>query len=173
MKSIDNQTYKNIKLIVSYDDDRALEYIPTGVQKIRVHKSDKPFFYDDYVNELMEQVTEGWFIIVDDDDFLYDTTALEKISKHLSVRYGIICQMNRNGKIKPSNELMRAKIIRRTKIGMPCIVLHHSHKNIARLDGSVGAADYTFIKDIQKKIPMKFVNIAVAYCDRRSHGQME
>lgn len=173
LDSIYSQTYKNVKLIVSYDDERALSYIPDSVRKIKVEKSSELFFYDNYCNDLKKLVNEGWFMFIDDDEFLYDTTALERVSGHLSANHGVICQMNRGGNLKPSNELLKNKIIRRGKIGMPCVVLHHSHKNIVHFDGSVGAADYTFIKNLQKRVPFKFVPIVVAYCDRRSHGQME
>jgi len=173
LDSIERQSYKEINIIVSYDDDRALEYIPENIQKIRVYKTDKQFFYDDYPNQLMDLVSYGYFMFIDDDEFLYDVDALMKVSRQLNRKYATICQMNRSGKLKPSNDLIRNRRIVRGKIGMPCIILHAIHKNIARFDGSVGAADFLFIKDVQKKLPTKFINVAVAYCDRRSHGAME
>lgn len=173
IESIYTQTYKNINIIVSYDDDRALEYIPEEFQKVRVCKSDAPFFYDNYCNDLKELVTDGWFFFMDDDDILYDHMALEKISKYLNGIGGVVCQFNRNGKLKPSNELIRTKRIQRSKIGMPCLFLHHSLKNVAYFDGSVGASDYLFIKDVALKVKLKFVPIAVVYAGSRGNGQME
>lgn len=169
--SIYGQTYSNFKIIVSYDDDRALEYIPDGFEKVRVY-SDKtlPFFYDNYCNSLKELVTGGWFFFMDDDDILYDTNALQKLSKHLIGTCGIICQFNRNGKLKPSNELIRVRKIIRAKVGMPCLILHHSQKNVAHFDGSVGAADFHWIKAVSRKVRLKFVPIALVYADRRSNG---
>lgn len=173
LDSIENQTYKEIKIIVSYDNEKALTYIPEHIQKIRVYKNNLTYGYDNYCNQLMKLVTSGWFMFIDDDEFLYDTNALKNIYKHLDKKCAIICQMNRSGKLKPSKDLMRNRRVMRGKIGMPCIILNVIHKNIARFDGNISAADYFFIKDIQKKVSLKFVNIAVAYCDRRSHGQME
>lgn len=173
LDSIHNQTFKNIRIIVSYDDDRALDYIPSNIDKIRVQKSNEIFYYDSYCNNLMDLVTDGYFMFIDDDDHLPDSGALMKVSKHLNRKQAIICQMIRNGKPKPSNDMIRNKVIMKGKIGMPCIIIHSDHKNIARFDGSVGAADFLFIKNIQKKIPVKFINVAVAYCSTRSYGAME
>lgn len=172
--SIKAQTHQEIRIIVSYDDDRALEYIPEEFEKIRVFKDPSiPFFYDSYCNELKNMVTSGFFMYLDDDDQLATSNCIENICKHLKGINGVICQFSRNGKLKPSNELIRTSRIVRTKIGMPCIVLHHSCKNIADFDGNHGAADYTWIREVSKKVKLKFVPIVVALADRRSHGVLE
>lgn len=173
MASIETQTYKNIKVIVSYDDERALEYIPEEIHKIRVYKDYKhTFFYDGYVNSLKEQVTSGYFVAIDDDDVLASSDCIEKLVKHLKGQQGVICQFSRNGKLKPSNDLIKRKLILRTKIGMPCLVLHHSLKNVAHIDCSVGASDFHWIKAVSKKVKLRFVPIVVAFADRRSNGSV-
>ena len=118
-------------------------------------------------------VDTGYFLVIDDDEILASNDCIEKSSKHLKDSYGLICQFSRNGRLKPSNELIKAKIIRRSKIGMPCIILHHSLKNIAHLDGSVSASDYLWIKEVSKKVKLKFVPLVIAYADRRSYGVIE
>lgn len=171
LDSIHSQTHKNIRIIVSYDDERALEYIPEGMDKIRVYKDPSlKFFYDNYVNSLKEQVKSGYFMILDDDEVLASDKCIETVCKHLKGTYGVICQFSRGGVIKPSNDLIRHNRIKRGKIGMPCLFLHHSLKNIAHLDGSVGASDYHWIKAVSKKVKLKFVPIVVAFADRRSNG---
>ena len=174
LDSIYNQTHKNINIVVSYDDERALSYIPEEVNKIRVYKDlSKPFFYDEYCNELKSQVNNGFFMFIDDDEVLASNDCLEKLCSALKNHYGVICQFSRNGSLKPSNELINSKIVRRSKIGMPCIVLHHSCKNIADFDGSVSAADFNWIKAITKKVKLNFVPLVIAIADRRSYGIME
>lgn len=171
LDSIKSQTYTNMELIVSYDDERALEYIPADLKTIQVFKDlSKPFFYDEYVNQLKDEVKEGYFFVLDDDEVLSDTNCIMKISSHLKNSHGVICQFSRNGKLKPSNELIKQKRIMRSKVGMPCLFLHHSFKNIAHLNGSVGAADFTWIKEVSRKTQLKFVPIVVAFADRRSNG---
>lgn len=169
--SIQAQTHKNIRIIVSYDDERALEYIPEDFTKIRVYKDlSIPFFYDNYVNSLKEQVVNGYFFALDDDEILASNDCIERICKQLKGSLGLICQFSRNGNLKPSNEFIKAKKIARGKVGMPCLFLHHSLKNIAHLDGSVGASDFHWIKAVSRKVRLKFVPIVVAFADRRSNG---
>lgn len=169
LQSVKNQTYKDIRVIVSYDNDEALKYIPAEIEKIKV-SADKsePYFYDLYCNDLKELVTEGWFMFLDDDDYLYKD-CLKRIAPFLSVNEAIICQFLRGRKVKPSRLLMKAKQIIWGKIGMPCIILHHSHKNIAQFCSHV-PADYIFIKEVSEKLPVRFVPVVVVAADRRSKG---
>lgn len=174
LDSIRSQTHQNIRIIVSYDDEKALEYIPEGIDKIRVYKEESiPFFYDNYCNQLKELVNSGYFMFLDDDEILASDKCIESICKHLKGNYGLICQFSREGNLKPSNDLIRQNRIRRGKIGMPCLFLHHSLKNVADFDGSVGASDYHWIKAVYKKVRLKFVPIVVAYADRRSNGVLD
>jgi hypothetical protein len=174
LDSIQNQTFKNIRIIIGYDDDRALSYIPKEIESIRLHKDlSKPFFYDNYCNVLKNLVKEGWFVFIDDDDILLDNTSLERLNKELKGKDGIICQFSRGGRLKPSNEQIKNHEIRRSKIGMPCLILHQSHKNMVDFDGSVGAADYTWIKKVSRKIKLKFVPIVLSYSHKRGYGTTE
>lgn len=174
LESIKRQSHKNIRIVVSYDDERALSYIPEDIQKIQVQKDlSKPFFYDEYVNTLKNIVDSGYFFVLDDDEVLASDSCISDICKHLKGQVGLICQFSRNGRLKPSNELIKQKRVVRTKIGMPCLFLHHSVKNIAQLDGTHKAPDFKWIKDVSSKIRLKFVPIVVAFSDRRSYGQCE
>lgn len=174
LDSIKSQTHKSIRIIVSYDDDRALEYIPEGVDKIRVYKDASiPFWYDNYCNDLKKHVNSGFFMFLDDDDELASVKSIEIISKHLKDNYGLIGQFSRNGHLKPSSELIRRNQVKIGNIGMPCLVLHHSLKNVANFDGSVGAADYHWIKAVSKRVRLKFVALVIAFADRRSNGVLQ
>lgn len=172
-ESIKNQTYKSVKVICSYDDERALSYIPEECEKIRVHKFDAPFFYDAYVNPLKSAVIYGWFCVIDEDDYIDSPTALQRVSKHLIGNNGVICQFRRGERLKPSNQLIMYRRVIRTKIGMPCLFLHADRKDVAFLDGYQPAADYLWIKEVSKKIPLKFVPIVVVRSDKRGYGLME
>lgn len=173
LDSVYAQSFKNYRIIVSYDDERALSYIPEGIEKIRVYNNGQPLFFDWYCNTLKSMVTEGFFWFLDDDEYLADPKALEKIYRHLKGQSGVVCQLSRNGRLKPSNELIKGKRVVRSKIGTPCLFLHNSFKDIAGFDGSKGAADYWWIKAVSRNVRLKFVPIVVAYCDRRSNGAME
>lgn len=174
IESINNQTHKDVNIIVSYDNDLALSYIPKECRKIKVYKnSEKLFWYDEYINELKKEVNSGYFLIIDDDDFLISNTCIESLCKHLKGTSGLICQFSRSGVLKPSNDLIKRNMIRRGKIGMPCLVLHHSLKDVANFDGSVGAADYHWIKAVSKRVRLKFIALVIAFADRRSNGVLQ
>lgn len=175
-ESVEAQTYKDWRMIVSYDKDDALRYIPEkcNVNAHRVYpRKGYPYFYDLYCNELKNQVLDGWFFFLDDDDFLVDTNSLQTISEKLQEDRGLICQFIRNRRPKPSDGLMQAKRIIRGNIGMPCLFLHAKHKNIADLDGQAGG-DYRWIKNVSEKIPVDFFTIPVVATDNnRLYGKME
>lgn len=159
-------------IICSYDDDRALDYIPDGIQKIKVYKHEAAFFYDNYCNSLKELVTSGYFGFLDEGDVLLPG-ALSELTKHLKGSNGVICQFSRNGKLKPPINLIRERRILRGKIGMPCLFLHHSYKNAAHFDGSVGAADYHWIKAVAQRVKLKFVALPLVHAEQRDSGVME
>jgi len=180
-ESVINQTFTDWRMIVSYDNHEAndylINYLPHYYGRVRAYpvNPDKkfPMFYDLYCNDLKEQVTDGWFFFLDDDDFLVNKFALETISKRLVEDRGLICQFMRNRKPKPNKQLMDLKQIIRGKIGMPCLFLHAKYKNIADLDGQV-AGDYRWIKEVSEKIPVDFVPIPVVVAGNNGmHGKME
>jgi len=173
LESIYQQSYKDYRIIVSYDDERALSYIPETISKVMVHKHNALFFYDNYCNDLKALVTSGWFFFLDDGDVLSHPTVLQSLRSSLSPNYGVVVQFSRSGRLKPPMEFIKRGIIRRGKIGMPCLVLHHSHKDIVNFDGSIGAADYWWIKNVSKKLPLRFVPLCLVHTGERDGGNME
>src|ERR1700748_2286539 len=111
LKSVTDQDYKNIRIIVSYDNDAALRYIPSGLEILKVYKRPEfQFGYDDYCNSLKSLVTDGWYAWIDDDDILMPNV-LSKIVLDAPV---ILVQLNRNGNIVPQSENIQSG-----KVGMP------------------------------------------------------
>ena len=173
LESITAQTFKNVKIIVSYDDVRALEYIPENIQTVHVFKHDAMFWYDNYCNDLKSLVDEGYFFFLDSGDIFAYPSVLEVLWRHLKSSAGVVCQMSRNGRIKPKKDLIENKRVLRGKIGMPCLFLHHSYKDVAHLDGSVCGSDYVWIKAVSKKVRLKFITLVVVACGERDNGAME
>ncbi len=167
--SIRNQTYKNIRVIVSHDCE--CNYIPHWCESIRVQKGIVGYYWNLYLNELKEKVNEGWFIIIDDDDYINNVSSIAEIVPHLTdPSKGIICQFLRWSQVKPGINEMRNKSIIRGMIGMPCIILHHSQKNVACFDGEK-AADFRFIQDVSRKIPLEFIPKVIVRTDRIGKGK--
>lgn len=174
LQSIKQQTYPNIHIIVSYDDKRALRYIPKKLACTFVQEDKRlPYFYDNYVNTLKSLVTSGYFFVLDDSDKLTHPNVISELVEQLKDSYGVICQFKRKDRLKPSNELIEQKQIIMGKIGMPCLVLHHKHKDVADLDGSVNAADFHWIKAVSEKVELKFIKLALVDAQKRDHGKKE
>lgn len=95
-KSIREQDYKNIHLIVSYDDEKTKEYLDDYTVDVKVgfKKTDssdmqkqqfvpgylsKPFPANEYFNEMMKHTKPGYIICLDDDNKLTYNNALSRI----------------------------------------------------------------------------------------------
>lgn len=173
IKSITDQTYKNIRVIVSYDDPRALQYIPDWCEKLPVTKSTEPYGYNLYCNDLKAQVKEGWFFFLDDDDRLYSSTVLEALAEEIKddvlVKFvdGFIVQFIRGEVIKP-----RGQSIIKGKIGMPCIVLQAHVKDYIDFD-PYEDADYRYIKAVFEQSHCQYMELILVRASRRGHGYVE
>lgn len=174
MESIKAQTYRNIRIVIAYDDESALRYIPAGINKMRVRQIGHiPYYYDLYCNNLKLAVNEGWFFFFDDDDVLTSSTVLQELSEHLTGPHeAIICQFLRRGVPKPADNYIRKRVIREGKIGLPCLILHSKHKELSGLDGQK-AGDYRYIKEVTDLVPTKFITLPLVSAGPRSHGQLE
>lgn len=147
LKSID---YEHINLI-TYDDSK--ERVPR-----------KPFEWNLFCNILKAQVSEGYFVFADDDDY-FRPGALRELSDYLTDDVeGIICQFLRHGQPKPSNGLIAAGIIKENHIGGGCLVLHSRHKNVAHWD-NMRKADYRWIRDVADKVQLKYIPLILQLTD--------
>lgn len=162
LASIVSQDYPEIRIIIGYDNPRALRYIPKGLEAYPV-SSDRslPYWYDKYLVDLMALVTEGYIISADDDDFLNPNV----LSKLPLEGLGLIVQLQRGSNVVPKDLKFS-----RGAIGFPCIILHHSLKDIATISGH-SQGDYFWIKEILSKVELSFVPIIVTYSPSRGLGK--
>jgi glycosyltransferase involved in cell wall biosynthesis len=186
IQSISGQTFKDINVIVAADSQESLHYasrhlkgFPFPSQIVPVENGGPRFSWNLYCNTLKEKVTAGWFMYLDDDDWLCDRICLKRLTTALKdPKEGIICQFFRGSQRKPNPKFehlrkgyFKPEAIIRGKIGGSAIVLHHSHKNLAHWDGEK-AADYRFIKAVAEKIPLRFVPIPVVQAGNNGrHGK--
>lgn len=162
LDSIVNQDYESIRIIIGYDNPKALRYIPKGLETVFV-SADKsvPFFYDLYILQLMELVTDGYILIQDDDDIL-NSNVLSQLPLEGP---GLIVQLQRQNTIVPKDLSFQ-----RGLIGFPCLILHHSLKNIATISG-YSQCDSIWIREILNKVPLPFVPIIVTYSPSKGNGK--
>lgn len=171
-ESIENQTYKNIRHIVSYDDDKDLSYLEgfSGMDIIKVYPiQEKPTDagersnfkfapYNLYCNTLMEEVEEGWIIFLDDDDRLINDHAIEEIVNELnqvSKNTLLIWKMRYpDGKLLPPEDHMDRGIIKMGHIGAPCFTFHSKHKGKAFWD-CWKTGDFFFLRQLFQQMKHK------------------
>lgn len=169
--SILRQSYKNIDHIVSYDSDSDIEYLKNlKVKKVKVtpqlignlpEKDEEGNIFSPhnlYCNELLQKVSEGWIMFLDDDDRLFHNKVIEELVEKIrkvDEDTLIIWQMRYpNGKVVPPNNAIYEQKIEINKIGSPCVLFHSKYKNKAKWD-TYKRSDYRFIKQLADIIPKK------------------
>lgn len=170
VNSVNSQTYKNIRHIVSYDNDDDLEYINkhNNLTLVKIDK-DKLIREDNspnpntgkysphnlYFNEMLKIVEEGWVIFLDDDDLFYNENSLEIIVNNMiDDDTMIIWQMNFiNGLILPPTDELNNKP-KLGKIGSPCFSFNIKQLGDIKWDGWK-CGDFRFIEKIYNKTDKK------------------
>nr|NQU93670.1 glycosyltransferase family 2 protein [Bacteroidota bacterium] len=100
-ESISGQTYNNIRILVSWDNEETKNYLKSyrKIRKTKVSLSDQQSYPQPdvprgkktvmfppnlYLNRMMQQVKNGFIIYLDDDDVFMTPTSLETIANHIS-----------------------------------------------------------------------------------------
>lgn len=84
MKSISDQTHKNIRVLVSVDDEITKNYVDefnTSTElKMEIFEFKKEkisYWFNDYINKMFKYINDGWVMIVDDDNRLLSKNCLK------------------------------------------------------------------------------------------------
>lgn len=167
--SITNQTYKNIRHIVSYDNDEDLNYIEKyDVEKVKVNNLNQekinhpdgftPAFYNLYCNDLLDQVVDGWICFLDDDVNVFHNNVFKEIAslikKNDSETMFFWQSRYPNRIVIPDKKRVKDEKIEIYNIDTSCFLFHSNYKNYARWDGWK-VSDYRFIKSLSEIIPKK------------------
>lgn len=143
--------------------------IENGVEYIVKHCKTYPngdYGYNLDCNEMKEQVEDGWFFFLDSDDYIIDGS-IDRIKKHLREDKGLIVQMLRNNNRK--KPISKANI-KSGGIGLPCLILHSKHKNVANLTAKSNG-DWEWIDGVINNIPFMFVPVATVNVGQRNRGK--
>lgn len=144
IKSVIAQTHSDIRIIVASDSaNDYLRFYP----KLEIIKvvNRGGMSYNLHLNRMLDMVTDGHIIILDDDDYLSHPTVLEDIAKSIEKGKSYLARTKRE-RLIPSDRYFGK--IKRGEIAMSCIILWHEHKNKARFK-NIKAGDYHFIKDFK------------------------
>lgn len=165
--SITSQSYKNIKHIVSYDCPEDLGYLNHyNIEIVKVEKSMAPKetpiglrdfkYYNLYCNDLLNKVSDGWIMFLDDDDMLSNSSVIKKIVRHIKKAdedtLFIWQSQFPNGHVIPSHKTFKEEKIKLQHIDTACFIFHSKYKHLAKWD-CWWAADYRFIKQLSQVIP--------------------
>lgn len=183
--TIINQTYKNVRHIVSYDNDADLEYLHKhDIHKVRVnvlnHDNSNhpdgftPATYNLYCNELLDQVDNGWVWFLDDDVNIFHNNVLEQIVSHIkkSDTDTMFFWQSRypDKTVIPGKKRIKEEKIEMYNIDTSCFLFHSKYKNQVRWDGWK-VSDYRFIKALSEFIPKK-VWINKVYVQINNQGDL-
>ena len=135
-----SQNYKNIRQIISVDNNLSYNYVKQckvndeDIIRLkntpRVSQTHMP--YNLYCNKLMEKVTEGWIMYLDDDDILYHENTINSVIPLLHDTNNIIIwKCLRQNNIYPVNF---KKIVKQYDIGSNSFMFHSKNIKYAQWD---------------------------------------
>jgi hypothetical protein len=159
--SILEQQYTNYRVYVCVQTDSDNEYANSiSSNKITIIKgrktSNKPYFFNDFSNQLLQYVTDGWVMFLDDDDKLSHSNALLAVNDVIDEDNIVFWKYRRpDALILPdiSGKLIRASI---TSCGY-CFHNKYIQDNKWAVKRQ---GDFDFISKLYNKIPKK---IAIDY----------
>lgn len=168
VESVRSQTFKDVILNVSADDEKTASYVrKQGIEPVVVQKKMRNEVdtapYNNYLNDLMARVKGGWILILDDDDYLADSTVLAKVASQLTDDNVIYFMKMRwaTGRIIPSPENFATCRVVLRDIGMPCFMFHAKHKHKVAFD-TKKQGDYRFITKLMTVVKrQKWIDLIV------------
>ena len=152
--SVLNQTYKNIKIHVCYDDIASLKYlVDYDISYFHVIKNNDPYGYNLYCNDLMNKVNDGYVMFLDDDDMLTHNNCLEYIASHIDDKTILVWKFMRPDKIIFPQDINNINYGEITSCGF---LFHHTLKQNTKWIDKQGS-DYYFFNQMAKS-NIKFLN---------------
>ncbi len=156
--SVRGQTFKDVNILVSADDDNTAQYVrkygiePVMVKKIaRTAAQTAP--WNGYLNSLLAQVKGGWIHILDDDDYLNGPSVYQQLIERLADDNTIyfMKMIWPTGRVIPSKDNFSTKRIVKKDIGMPCFIWHAKHKHKVSFP-LIKQGDYHFISRLTQVV---------------------
>ena len=97
--------------------------------------------YNCYINNLLDEVDDGYIMFLDDDDYFTSPDSLTKVVPHLEEDKLLTWLVNCEGKIMPDQKGLMAPVLIPTMITACSFMFHSKHKWAATWDSVVGT-DY-------------------------------
>lgn len=173
LESVRRQTHKNIDIVVGVDTPGSLEYVqpynPTRIVKLqnRERKSHDDFPANAYISTLIEDITDGYILVLDDDNYMADEKGVEKLFARITKEYCIYIIRYRypDGRLFPNERQFQGKLIENGGVDWASCVFHARFKNVSQ-SKPLYNGDYHFIKALVDKIKFtEFINLALVHTD--------
>jgi hypothetical protein len=155
--SVINQNYKNYKIICCYDDLTSLNYLSKyNFEFFHIsYGNNKKHKYNLYLNDLMAKVSNGWIIILDDDDCFTNNNCLAFINEHLDDANNIyLWQYFRPDKIIFPIDINN---INYGEIASCSFCFNNDQKNKGKFDDDEGS-DFRFFKQLLQYHKIETIN---------------
>lgn len=172
--SVLNQNYKNYKITCCYDDSTSLDYLSNyDFDFFHIsYNNNKKHKYNLYLNDLMNKVSNGWIIILDDDDCFTNNNCLAFINEHLLDTDNIYLWLYfRPDKIIFPDDISN---INYGEIASCSFCFHNDQKNKGSFDDDEGS-DFRFFKQLSQHHKIGIINNVLTksvYNDHvKSYGQ--
>jgi hypothetical protein len=178
IESIYKQKYKNWNIIIGVDDPKSEKYTKS-VKGRTIHYNYKPtkemvkpnsneygnfFIYNLYLNDLQNQVKNGYIIYLDDDDVLYDENSLDQLSEVINGEDQlVIWRVQFPNRLVPSDENFGKKPVMRDISGIG-FTFHNKYKINWE---PFKRGDYRVAKQLYEKVPkVTFLNKIITKLQR-------
>lgn len=187
--SIREQTYKNVRLIVSFDDDVTREYLEQYEvdSLVRLYRTEdwsaiesevflpgyieKPFPPNEYFNEMMEHTQPGFIIKLDDDNKFSSPESLSKIVDKIEhERQMLLWRVQFPGYLIPDNQHF-GEPPQCCQVDTACFAFHTNYIRHAGWDGYM-YSDFRVAMCLFLHIPKKtFINdVLISLQDKPGSG---
>jgi len=170
--SVLKQTHPNIEIVVGVDNQESYDYAiqsPAKVIRVKPVKktSDKNFPANGYISELIEGITDGYILVLDDDAYLPDPLGVEKLFAQMDKEYClyIIRYRHPNGNLFPNDRQFRNRVIEDGGIDWGSFVFHARFAKVTQ-SKPVYNADFYFATELNRYIrESKWIDLALVHTD--------
>lgn len=172
------QPGSNIRIIASYDNDATMKDLSNiPVTRIRVSPPEVSCFKpegddhrawlgaNEYLNTLMDMVTDGYIMFLDDDDTLTEGAIQHILDNSERDKMLLWRVQKRDDNLVPDDEHF-GRIVAGQIAGIG-VCFHATHKNKARWT-PWRRGDYRFIRDMSGHIEPKFIDMTLTKMDERN-----
>jgi GR25 family glycosyltransferase involved in LPS biosynthesis len=158
IKSILKQTHKNIRILVSYDNEVTNRYLKNYnmIETFPMHhiKNKEKYKFNLYCNELMNNVETGWIIFLDDDDIWIHDKFLQYLSLFLNDDDNLLIWKF----MRPDKIIFPEKDIKIGHIDTTSFCFNSKHKNKSSWHDKI-AGDFNFISKLTNNYKFKIYKL--------------